>query len=267
MSSSHGLLGFLHGLRSHRGTVRLALPVEQGEAAAAHELFQVSTLDALMAGCYDGEFTIGELARHGDFGLGTFSGLDGELVALDGEFYQMRADGSVVAADPEMTTPFAAVQRFVPDASGDLPSGATIRDLAGSTTRGGEFYSIRIDGRFRSIRARAVPRQQKPYVPLVEAASDQAEFSFVDVAGSMVGFRYPDFAAGIGVPGFHLHFISADRAKGGHVLDFIIDRGEYAVDHTSDFHLELPGAGLLPAYRRSGSDRDADVRAVEGLDG
>ena len=81
-------------------------------AAETNRLFQTSTLQALMAGVYDGDLTYQELARHGDFGLGTFDALDGEMIALDGAFYQIKADGRVYPVAGAMKTPFAAVTFF-----------------------------------------------------------------------------------------------------------------------------------------------------------
>ena len=82
------------------------------QAAEPRQLFQTSTLQALMAGVYDGDLTFQALARHGDFGLGTFDALDGEMIALDGTFYQIKADGRVSPVAGAMKTPFAAVTFF-----------------------------------------------------------------------------------------------------------------------------------------------------------
>ena len=79
------------------------------------EVYQTSTMGALLQGVYDGEVTIRELLHHGDFGVGTFNRLDGEMVVLDGVCYQLRSDGSATIADPEQKTPFAAVTWFHAD--------------------------------------------------------------------------------------------------------------------------------------------------------
>jgi len=65
-----------------------------GQGLAQEEkVFQVSTIKALLAGVYDGEVTFGQLKQQGDLGLGTLNGLDGEMVAVDGRFYQIKTDG------------------------------------------------------------------------------------------------------------------------------------------------------------------------------
>src|SRR3954469_6076841 len=75
-------------------------------------LFQVSTSTALVEGIYGGVVTIGELKQHGSFGLGTFDGLDGEMLALDGDFYQVLGDGTVLEARNDARVPFAVVTAF-----------------------------------------------------------------------------------------------------------------------------------------------------------
>src|SRR5207249_10961718 len=80
-------------------------------------LVQYSTINALLTGVYDGDMTFGELRRHGDFGLGTFNALDGEMIALDGRYYQITADGAVKPVRDDVRTPFAVVTHFYPGAS------------------------------------------------------------------------------------------------------------------------------------------------------
>ncbi|MCP8318695.1 MAG: acetolactate decarboxylase, partial [Candidatus Methylarchaceae archaeon HK01B] len=78
-------------------------------------LFQTSTISALLEGAYDGNMTYGELKKHGDFGLGTFNGLDGEMAGLDGTFYQVKDDGIAYPVDDSIKTPFALVTFFEAD--------------------------------------------------------------------------------------------------------------------------------------------------------
>ncbi len=60
-----------------------------------HVLFQASTIGALLDGAFDGDLSFAELAEHGDLGLGTLNRLDGEMIALDGEFFRADVDGAV----------------------------------------------------------------------------------------------------------------------------------------------------------------------------
>ncbi|MDU7769054.1 MAG: acetolactate decarboxylase, partial [Serratia marcescens] len=85
--------------------------------AGEGEIYQISLMSALIDGVYEGETTIAELLKHGDFGLGTFNHLDGELIAFDQEIHQLRADGSARPAGLQQQTPFAVVTFFQPSVS------------------------------------------------------------------------------------------------------------------------------------------------------
>ena len=207
-------------------------------------IFQESTINALMAGVYDGEITCGELRRRGDIGLGTFEALDGEMVAIEGIIYQVTADGTVRVARDDVRVPFAEVTYFTPDittvtgAPMDLSHLPQYLDSLIPSTN--IFYAVRIDGTFSRVRTRSVPRQAKPYPPLDEAVKDQREFEYGTIEGTLVGFRYPVYARGINIPGYHFHLISSDRKAGGHLLDCRIEKGKVAVDCTSRLFLSLP---------------------------
>ena len=69
-----------------------------------HVLFQASTIGALLDGAYVGDVTIGELSEHGDLGLGTLNGIDGEMIVLDGRFYRADVDGAINEIDPATIT-------------------------------------------------------------------------------------------------------------------------------------------------------------------
>ncbi len=79
--------------------------------------------------------------------------------------------------------------------------------------------AIRIDGHFKSVKVRSVPRQEKPYQGLEDAVKHQTEFQLKNVSGTLVGFRFPHYMDGVNVPGYHFHFITADKKAGGHALD------------------------------------------------
>src|ERR687894_801348 len=91
-----------------------------GDEHLHHTLFQTSTVDALLEGKYEGDVSFAELEGNGDFGLGTFDALDGEMICLDGTFYQVRADGRANAVDGKARTPFAVVTVFEPYVSQKL---------------------------------------------------------------------------------------------------------------------------------------------------
>ena len=233
----------------------------------AHTAVQTSTIAALLDGAYDGEVTIGELLAAGDLGLGTLDALDGELVILDGEAWQCAADGTVNAVAPETTTPFAVVTRFAADealeAPGPMDHARLLALLEEHAPPATGCDAIRIDGRFSRVHARSVQRQEPPYPPLAEVADHQVEWTFENLEGTVVGFRFPRSAAGVEVPGHHLHFLAADRSCGGHVLECDLQAGTIQVEEVDGLRLELPPGIELP---RPGDADDETVRRVESGD-
>src|SRR5215210_871895 len=232
-----------------------------------HILFQTSTIDALLEGRYDGDVSFAELEERGDFGLGTLEALDGEMVALDGGFYQIKADGRAYAIQSGTRTPFAVVTFFEPNLSRTLAGPLDLATFSASLDGlvGGEAscYAVRVDGRFEYVKTRSVPRQRKPYPPLAEVVEHQPTFELHDVSGSLVGFRFPRYAQGLNVAGYHFHFITAERSAGGHVLEFQLARGELRVDSEADLRLELPPGVDLPAPDPTAAKREALDR-IEG---
>jgi acetolactate decarboxylase len=210
-----------------------------------HVLFQASTIGALLEGGFEGDLSFAELAERGDLGLGTLNHLDGEMVALDGQFFRADVDGRLSPVASQERTPFAVVTRFQPSVEERLPDEERDHEellarLDSLVPDGASSCAIRLDGRFDLVRARSVPRQEPPYRPLTEVVADQRVFELTDVEGTMVGFRFPTYVEGIEVAGYHLHFASADRSRGGHVLDSR-SRGLWAVlDPSNDLHVELP---------------------------
>ncbi len=231
-----------------------------GAGENAHEYYQASLLSAIMQGVYDGTVSVKELLEHGDFGLGTFNALDGEMIVLDGVAYRLDGEGKANRAKDSDLTPYAAVINFQPTDSFELNVETNKPEFESQMDeRAAErnlFYAIRFTGRIKYIRYRNVLRQERPYKPLLEVVKTQAEFELDDVDGTILGFRCPDYAVGIGVPGYHLHFISNDLRTGGHVLDYTLTRGQTEIDHTSSLHLELPET---PAF----SDADLSAGASE----
>ena len=77
-----------------------------------NKLFQVSTLNDLMLGDYNGTCSVKELLKHGDTGIGTYDGLDGEAIILNGKAYNGRANGVVSEMSEEDSLPFTTVAFF-----------------------------------------------------------------------------------------------------------------------------------------------------------
>jgi acetolactate decarboxylase len=208
-----------------------------------HTLFQVSTSGALVAGVYTGVVSVESLLQHGDFGLGTFANLDGEMVVLDGRVYQILGNGRVLEASPASRVPYAVMTRFSPETDLTIGPVANLSELQkrcdASRTSGNIFYALRLDGVFKQIRTRAVSPPEEG-TRLVDAAKAQTEFSFTDVSGTIVGLWSPGFSSAFSVSGYHLHFLSEDRLRGGHLLECASDALRVRMEPLTDFHLALP---------------------------
>ena len=232
------------GLQKRTNGERFPWENQAYQQAPKGSFFQFSTINALMDGVYDGVLTIGELKRHGDFGLGTFDTLDGEMIVLGGNVYRIRADGTASLVDDSIKTPFTAVTFFDPDSTGildkPLPWGIFSSYLDSLLPSKNIPYAIKIEGEFSYLKARSVPAQTKPYPKLVDVTAKQPTFEFRNARGTLVGFRMPDYMEGVNVPGYHFHFLTEDGKAGGHVLEANLNKGQIEIDYLSDFRMELP---------------------------
>jgi len=207
-------------------------------------LFQVSTLDALLQGLYNGSLTIGQLKRYGDFGLGTYEGLDGEMIVVDGHFYHMRANGVLSEAADSEVAPFAVLARFQPETqfTVNATSMADLSTLIDTLLPSKNyFYAIRIHGTFTAMSTRAIPLQFLPYPPLSQLIPIQSVFSYPNTVGTAVDVRSPAFVAGINQVAHHFHYVSDDLKSGGHVLSFTTGQVTVSIQTLRRFELVLPG--------------------------
>ena len=237
---------------------------ERNDAA----ITQIATIDSLLSGVYDGEMTLEELLKYGDFGIGTLDKLDGEMIVLDGNVYQIKADGKVYSPSLQTTTPFASVASFpktsLKKITVHLPLDyESAREMIDESVANNNVpVVVRMTGRFSQVKARSVPAQVKPYPPLVEVTKNQPEFELGTLDGIAVGFRLPKYVQGINVPGYHLHFLSADEKCGGHLLHLKMESGtiEYAPIH--HFQMILPEKTDF-AKADLTQDRSQELKKVE----
>ena len=243
-------------------TAKTANPLSGGDT-----LVQISTIDAVLNGLYDGVTDFKTLKTYGDFGIGTFQALDGEMVALDGKFYQVKADGKAYPVDDAALTPFASMTYFSPDSTLTLETGMNCPTVQAFLDKNlptdNIFYAIKIQGTFSYMKTRSVPAQQKPYPPLVDVTAHEPVFEMHDVEGVIVGFRSPSYVSGVNVPGYHLHFLTTDKTAGGHILDFTVKNATAQIDNTSDFLMILPGQGSDFYNLDLTKDKTADLNKAE----
>jgi acetolactate decarboxylase len=243
------------------------IPTPAGAPADREILYQISTIDALMQGVYDGIQPVGELKKHGDFGIGTFDALDGEMIVLDGTVYQARADGRIYRVPDTATTPFATVTYF--DRDFTAPTGIPMNFTVFSSVMDGQLpshnmvYAVRMHGTFPDMVVRAIPAQQKPYPVLADAAKNQSVYTYTNTTGTVLGFYTPVFFKGLNVAGYHLHYISDEGKSGGHILDFKVPANTFVeYDVTPAFTMALPTNGSFTGTDLS-QDLSGDLKKIE----
>lgn len=232
-------------------------------SAGQDTLYQVSTIDALMQGVYDGTVEVGELKKQGNFGIGTFDRLDGEMIVLDGKVWQATSDGTVLLAPDNETTPFATVTYFTSDFRQAAPDRAINYSgfssaMAAQLPSQNMIYAVKIHDTFPSVTVRAIPAQEPPYPTLAEAAKEQGVHTYPNITGTVVGFYTPVFLKGLNAQGYHLHFLADDHLRGGHVLDLMIPpESTVEYDVTPEFTMVLPTSGAF-----TGTDLSADLSSA-----
>ena len=238
----------------------VALWAGQNHKPLADTLYQVSTKSALSNGSFGGVISANELKQHGDFGLGTFEGLDGEMIVVNGSIYHATYDGKVSVAGDNASIPFAQVTFFKADLTVPVNVSTEVTHYGANDTTAlngpynytqlvsvlnmyippnGTFYAIRIDGNFSYMKIRAAPGEEPPYTSLADALKNEHVYELHNVSGTLVGFYSPEYSDGIGFTGYHFHFITDDRTKGGHVYDFTADGQDAQLDTLQNLYVQI----------------------------
>ena len=232
-------------------------------------IYQVALLQSLTQGYYDGIIKVSELKEHGDIGIGTFEGVNGEMIVLDGKVYQALGDGTVQEADENETVPFSNVTFFDSDVSvklKDIKGMASFKsELDRTVAEKGKnmFYAVKVTGTFEKMFVRSELKQEKPYKSLDKALeTDQREFSYENITGTVVGLYCPDYMGGLNATGWHFHFISDDRTKGGHMLDLSFKEATAELDITPSFDMTLSDNGDFQSMELAKDVNDA-IKKVE----
>lgn len=231
--------------------------------------FQVSLLQGLTLGDYHGSVSVKELKRKGDIGLGTFDGLDGEMIMLDGSVYKAKGDGTVELADDSETIPFCGITFFDDDESWTVENIESYDKLLAILNKKVEengvnrFYAARITGRFSQMNVRSEYAQEEPYKPLAQVLEkDQTFYDYSDIDGTIVAMYCPPYMSDLNATGWHLHFISDDKAKGGHVLGLQIEKADISLDLTDNFEMKLPDNDTFSDFDLT-IDQSEDIKKVE----
>jgi acetolactate decarboxylase len=242
------------------------LSSQLGLAQDKNVFYQYSTINALLEGYFEGNLTCGELKKHGNFGLGTFNQLNGELILLNNICYRSLTDGSIELVNDSVKTPFASVSFFTP--SNTFP---TLKQCDYSTlchymdsvvARNNTVLSVRVDGVFDWIKLRSVPPQTKPYQKLSKIVETQPTFEYQSIAGSLIGFRCPEYAKGFNVPKYHFHFLSKDKKRGGHVLNLRVDDANVSIQIHRSIMVQLPDNNTFDELQLE-HDKSKELEKVE----
>jgi acetolactate decarboxylase len=220
------------------------------------KMYQVSTLQALMLGYSRSVITVAELLSHGNTGLGTFEDVDGEMIVLDGTCYRATENGNVVVAEPDKGVPFSAVcnmegsRAFELGEFGDIDSlKKTLNNLIEEDFGLNSMHMVRIDGEFNLIDARSESPYRSIHVSLKTVLEQtQKAFCFENIRGTLVCVYFPDYMDGINAPGWHLHFVSEDRKKGGHVFEMSMKSGSGTLDKINSIEIKLPDEPVFDTY-------------------
>ena len=232
-------------------------------------IYQVALLQSLTQGYYDGIIKVSELKEHGDIGIGTFEGVNGEMIVLDGTVYQALGDGTVQVAADDETVPFSNVTFFDKDGSVELSDindvNALKEKLNAMVEENGKnlFYFVKMSGTFEKMNVRSEIKQEKPYKTLDKALeTDQREFSYDNITSTVVALYCPDYMNGLNTPGWHFHFISDDKTKGGHLLDLQFAKATAEYDATPEFDMCLTDNGDFQQMELAKDVSDA-IKRVE----
>ena len=233
---------------------------------ATNNIYQYSILSALLDGICQTGTALKDTLAHGDHGLGTVPGLNGEVVIVDGKAYHFPPDAELRKVEVSDTLPFVMITRFEPTFQKAMSS-LSMTSLPEALnpllpSRQNCFLSIRLDGMFRLITFRVIAGQCRPREPLSELAKRQQIVSLESIEGTLFGFWSPAFSGGFSVAGFHLHFLSKDRTRGGHVTGFTGDVSLQAAV-INKYTVELPHSEEFNQETIKGA-REAELHAVEG---
>lgn len=229
---------------------------------------QIALLQSLTLGHFDGSISAKNLKKLGDTGIGTFDGLDGEMIFLDGVIYRADQNCKINVVDDSSTIPFSNVTFFEKDfvtrlenIFGKIALESSLNELV---KKHGEnnFYMVKIKANFDEILVRSEKISQKPYPTLVKALETQKEILQKNIDGTIVGLYCPEFMSSLNSFGWHFHFISADKNFGGHVLEMKVKSGEVEFDKTDKFSMILPKNEDFQKLDL-GKDLSADIKKAE----
>jgi acetolactate decarboxylase len=210
-------------------------------------IYHYSVLKALDNGVLEGRMKVSDLLEHGDHGLGTFNGLNGEMIVLDHKVYRITPEGDVDEAGDDILIPYTIVSFFEAEktisyeGNENLDYDKLITMMDTLLPSQNQFYAFRITGNFKHIKCGGVDRQERPFdKTILEILAERPVYKEEDINGTLVGFWCPDYIGDINTRGFHLHFLADDRSIGGHLMAFEASSLDIQYDIKDGYKIILP---------------------------
>jgi acetolactate decarboxylase len=221
--------------------------VANGQVQEEKPIFHYSVMDAMRNGVYTGDISAKSLADKGNFGLGTYNNLDGEMIALDGIFYRVAPDGRVTKVETDRLVPFASIVFFKADMEYEISSIKTIemlqKEIISKLPSANKPYALRIECTFESIVVGGANKLQDENITgLAELMKTRPLYKRKQISGTLIGFYNPPSFASIDLSPFHFHFLSDDKTFGGHLVSGELSsvKIKISIDEKPGYEIILP---------------------------
>lgn len=186
-------------------------------------IIQLSTISALMAGCFNQEFSLPDACQEHGFGLGCSANINGELTIYNGKVYEATAGESLHLLADNDKIPFIQVTRFQPEYQQPVEniSHENIEQcIKNSLNINNIFLAVCVEGHFEKVVIRRPQREPAQTRSVNQIAAAQRIDTLENKQGKLIGFWTPEIFSRISVPGFHFHFLDQSQQISGHVLAF-----------------------------------------------
>ena len=174
-----------------------------------------------MSGDYKEAVSIKKAKQKCNFGVGAGIGL-GEAVALDNNYYLADGTGKASRLGDDSGLSFLTCTKFKPIKT-LVVKNISLKQLKNRILKiyqHAPYMAISIVGSFKNLKARSEDIEKPPYTNLIDWLSHhQHKFQYNHVTGSLVMMYLSPSIIGVGVPGFHAHFISSNFMIAAHVLN------------------------------------------------
>lgn len=207
------------------------------------EIFQFSSINALMSGVFTGFFDVSAIKACGNFGLGCSNGLTGEMIVDNNDVLEAKDKHPIRLMGDHEKLPFAQVTTFIAEKEFEarlVNKNNLYSILSQHILLDNIFLAVKITGLFDKIKVRTPNDNGTVYKDAVEVSENQIVRDFESIEGSLIGFWTPHFFENISVAGFHVHFLSEDKQIGGHVIDFDLQEGVISYETKLKLNVELP---------------------------